>query len=223
MPAFPFDTVAFDLDGTLVDTVPDLCSAINHALSRIGRPPVSEAAVRGMIGGGTMAMLNRALDATGGLVDDETGRQLYAELIAHYERHTSDESAPYPGCIAALEALEARGCRLAVATNKLEYLARKLLQELGMIHRFDCILGGDTLGPGRSKPNRDMLDEALRLTGGRRLAMVGDSSFDVRAARAAQAPVVALSFGYHDLPPEQLGADAVIGHFDELVDALQAL
>ena len=223
MSDFPFDTIGFDLDGTLIDTAPDLCRAVNHALSTIGRPALSEEATREVIGGGTRAMLSRALERTGGKVEDDTFQQLYDALIAHYDRHTSDHSIPYPGCLAALEALKARGCRLAVVTNKQEYLARKLLDELGLTHRFDCILGGDTLGPGRSKPKRDMLDEALRLCGGRRFAMVGDSSFDVRAARAAQVPVVVLSEGYHDAPPEELGADALIGHFDELVGALEAL
>lgn len=223
MSDFPFDTIGFDLDGTLVDTAPDLCRAVNHALSTIGRPALTEAATREVIGGGTRAMLTRALERTGGPVDEATYQQLYADLIAHYERHTSEHSSPYPGCLAALDALEARGCRLAVVTNKQEYLARKLLEELGLTHRFDCILGGDTLGPGRSKPNRDMLDEALRLTGGTRFAMVGDSSFDVRAARAAEVPVVVLSEGYHDMPPEELGADALIHHFDELVGALEEL
>ena len=147
---FPFDTVGFDLDGTLVDTAPDLCRAVNHALA-------------------------------------------------------------------------ARGCRLAVVTNKQERFARKLLDELGMTARFACVLGGDTLGPGRSKPSRDMLDEALRMCGGSRFAMVGDSSFDVRAARAAEVPVVVLAIGYHDLPPEELGADALIGHFNELEAALARL
>jgi len=223
MAAFPFDTIGFDLDGTLVDTAPDLCRAVNHALETIGRPALSEEATREVIGGGTRAMLTRALERTGGAVDDTSFQQLYADLIAHYERHTSEHSTPYPGCLAALEALEAHGCRLAVVTNKPEYLARKLLDEIGMAHRFDCILGGDTLGPGRAKPERDMLDEALRLCGGSRFAMVGDSSFDVKAARAAEVPVVVLREGYHDAPPETLGADALIGHFDELVGALQRL
>nr|WP_166179089.1 HAD-IA family hydrolase [Altererythrobacter segetis] len=223
MANFPFDTVGFDLDGTLVDTAPDLCRAVNHALATIARPALSEEATREVIGGGTRAMLTRALERTGGPVDEATFGNLYADLIAHYERHTSEHSAPYPGCLAALDALEARGCRLAVVTNKPEYLARKLLDELGMNHRFDCVLGGDTLGPGRSKPERDMLDEALRLCGGSRFAMVGDSSFDVKAARAAEVPVVVLREGYHDMPPEELGADALIGHFDELEAALAAL
>jgi len=223
MSDFPFDTIGFDLDGTLVDTAPDLCRAVNHALAAIGRAPVSEDTTRHLVGGGARAMLARALDRTGGAVDDATFEQLHADLIAHYERHTSEHSAPYPGCLAALDALEARGCRLAVVTNKAEHLARKLLDELGMSHRFDCLIGGDTLGRERAKPKRDMIDEALRRCGGTRFAMVGDSSFDVRAARAAEVPVVVLGIGYHDVPPEELGADALIGHFDELVGALEAL
>jgi phosphoglycolate phosphatase len=223
MSDFPFDTIGFDLDGTLVDTAPDLCRAVNHALSTIGREPVSEDTTRNLIGGGTRAMLTRAIECTGGTIDDVTFERLYDALIAYYEGHISDRSAPYPGCLAALDALAARGCRLAVVTNKQERFARKLLDELGMTERFACILGGDTLGPGRSKPNRDMLDEALRLCGGGRFAMVGDSSFDVRAARAAVVPVVVLSIGYHDMPLEQLGADALIEHFDALVGALEGL
>jgi phosphoglycolate phosphatase len=223
MPDFPFDTIGFDLDGTLIDTAPDLSRALNHALSAIGRGPVSEATTREVIGGGTRAMLTRALERTGGTVAEDTFHQLYLDLIDHYERHTSQHSAPYPGCLAALDELEARGCRLAVVTNKQEHLARKLLDELGLSHRFDAILGGDTLGPGRSKPSRDMLDEAKRRCGGTRFAMVGDSSFDVRAARAAGAPVVVLTGGYHDGPPETLGADALIDGFDELVAALASL
>ncbi len=223
MDAFPFDTIGFDLDGTLIDTAPDLCGAVNHALSTIDREPITEDTIRQIIGGGTRAMLTRALERTGGMVADANFQQLYADLLAYYERHTSEHSAPYPGCLAALDALEARGCRLAVVTNKQEFLARKLLDEIGLAHRFDAILGGDTLGPGRSKPQRDMLDEALRRCGGARFAMVGDSSFDVRAARAAEAPVVVLAGGYHDAPPETLGADALIGGFDELVAALTGL
>ena len=223
MDDFPFDTVGFDLDGTLVDTAPDLCRAVNQALATIDRAPVSEDTTRHLIGGGARAMLTRALDRTGGPVDEAAFEQLYAGLIAHYERHTSEHSAPYPGCLAALDALAERGCRLAVVTNKPEYLARKLLDELGMIERFDCVIGGDTRGRERAKPKRDMIDEALRRCGGTRFAMVGDSSFDVRAARAAEVPVVVLTIGYHDLPPEALGADALIGHFDELLGALQGL
>ena len=223
MSNFPFDTVGFDLDGTLVDTAPDLCRAVNAALDVAGRPAVSAEVTRELIGGGTRAMLTRALERTGGMVDESEFTRLYDALMAHYEAETSRHSEPYPGLLDALEDLVTRGCRLAVVTNKQERFARKLLDELGMTARFACVLGGDTLGPGRSKPSRDMLDEALRMCGGSRFAMVGDSSFDVRAARAAEVPVVVLAIGYHDLPPEELGADALIGHFNELEAALARL
>jgi phosphoglycolate phosphatase len=130
---------------------------------------------------------------------------------------------PYEGCLEALDALAARGCRLAVITNKIEVYSRKLLDALGMSARFDLVLGGDTLGPGRAKPAPDMIDTAMLMLGGGRFAMVGDSSYDVRAARNAGVPVVALSFGYNDLPAAELGADAVIDHYNELVGTLEGL
>lgn len=223
MADYPFDTIGFDLDGTLVDTAPDLCRAVNHALLRAGREPVSGETTRELIGGGTRAMLTRAFERTGGRVPDGAFQQAYDALLAYYEDHTSEHSAPYPGVLDALDALSADGCRLAVVTNKMERFARKLLDELGMTRRFCAILGGDTLGPGRAKPARDMLDEALARCGGTRFAMVGDASFDVRAARAAGAPCVVYALGYHDMPVEELGADAVIDHFDQLVDALEGV
>jgi phosphoglycolate phosphatase len=113
--------------------------------------------------------------------------------------------------------------RLAVATNKREVFARQLLEELGLIGRFATVIGGDTLGPGTSKPAPDMLREMVARCGGGRAAFVGDTTFDIGAARAAALPVVAVSFGFHDLPPADLGADAVIDHFDELVPALARL
>jgi phosphoglycolate phosphatase len=134
---------------------------------------------------------------------------------------------PYPGCVEALDALLDRGCRLAVITNKIEVFSRKLLDALDLTDRFELILGGDTLGPGRAKPAPDMIDTAMLMLGdkerGGRFAMVGDSSYDVRAAKNADVPVVALSFGYNDMPAHELGADAVIDHYDKLVETLSAL
>ena len=127
MDGFPFDTIGFDLDGTLVDTAPDLGRAVNHALAQIGREPVSGEVTRELIGGGTRAMLTRALERTGGMVGEEEFAALYDALIGCYEEHTSEDSEPYPGCLAALDALAGRGCKLAVVTNTMEYLARKLL------------------------------------------------------------------------------------------------
>ena len=223
MAHFPFPIVGFDLDGTLVDSNRDLAPALNHALAVIGRPQVAPEDVREFVGGGTRMMLTRALDHTGGALPEAEFEAALGELLAHYEDHIADHTVPYPGCLAALDALAAHGCRLAVLTNKLEVYSRLLLDALGMTGRFELIIGGDTLGPGRAKPAPDMIDTAILTLGGGRFAMIGDSSFDVHAAKNARVPVVAVSFGYNDLPAHELGADAVIGHYDELVAALESL
>lgn len=223
MPDFPFQIIGFDLDGTLVDSNRDLAPAINHALMLSGRPAIPSDATRKLIGGGSRKMLERAMELTGGMLENGAFEELYGELLLHYEAHIADNTVPYPGCIGALDALAERGCRLAVITNKIETYSRKLLDALNMISRFDIILGGDTLGPGRAKPAPDMIDTAILMGGGGRFAMVGDSSYDVRAARNAGVPVVALSFGYNDVPAHELGADAVVDHYDQLIGVLEGL
>ena len=223
MAAYPFDIVGFDLDGTLVDSNRDLAPAINHALHIAGRPEIPADATRKLIGGGARRMLERALELTGGLSDEAEFEATYGALLEHYEANIARHTVPYEGCLEALDALAARGCRLAVITNKIEVYSRKLLDALGMSDRFDLVLGGDTLGPGRAKPAPDMIDAAMLMLGGGTFAMVGDSSFDVRAARNARVPVVALSFGYNDLPVHELGADAVIDRYGELVGTLERL
>ncbi len=223
MAQFPFQIVGFDLDGTLVDSNRDLAPAINHALHLAGRPEIPPDATRKLIGGGARRMLERGLELTGGMPPEDEFEALFGALLAHYEAHIADHTVPYPGCLAALDALAAKDCRLAVITNKIEVYSRKLLDALGMTDRFAAILGGDTLGPGRAKPAPDMIDTAILMCGGGPFAMVGDSTYDVRAARNARVPVVALSFGYNDVPAAELGADAVIDHYDELVGALERL
>lgn len=223
MSSFPFDIIGFDLDGTLVDSALDLGPALNHALQASGRGPVTIDQTRSLVGGGARLMLERALLRTGGLPAADAFDVAYALLLEHYTANIATNTVAYDGCLAALDALASRGCRLAVLTNKAEALARKLLAELGMTARFASIMGGDTLGRERSKPAPDMIHETVRIIGGGRFAMVGDSAFDVRAARNAAVPVVALSFGYHDVPPHELGADALIDHFDELLPALERL
>lgn len=223
MPEFPFDTIGFDLDGTLVDTAGDLGAAVNHALSLIGRAPVSEEETRHLIGGGSRKMLQRALDRTGSLVSEDEFAKLYAALLDKYEANITVHSRPYPGCLEALDGLAADGAKLAVVTNKPEYLAVKLLEALGISNRFASVMGGDSLGPGRGKPAPDMIFETIARCGGGTFAMVGDSSFDVRAAKAAGKPCVALSFGYNDMAVDELDADAVIDRYDELIPALEAL
>ena len=223
MAPFPFDIVGFDLDGTLVDSNLDLAPAINHALASLGRPGVPSERTRDLIGGGAALMLRRALDLTGGPLPEDAFEGALATLLAHYEDHIADNTVPYEGCLAALDALAARGVKLAVVTNKNEHPARKLIGALGMSHHFASIMGGDSLGPGRGKPRRDMIDETIARCGGGSFAMVGDSTYDVGAARNAAVPVVTLSFGYADVPVAELGGDVLIDHFDQLVGALERL
>jgi phosphoglycolate phosphatase len=226
MAKFPFDIVGFDLDGTLLDTHADLGAAVNHALGLAGRSPVAVAEVRGLIGGGAKKMLERALSLTGGYQEGEL-KPLYRELLRYYEANIAVHTRPFPGAVAMLDMLAARATKLAVVTNKFESFAHQVLGELGLSGHFYTVIGGDTLGPGRAKPARDQLDEmiarGLKLGGGGRAAYVGDTSYDTLAAKAAGLPCVAVSFGFHDLPPEELGADAVIDHFDELIPTLEKL
>ncbi|UVO54078.1 HAD-IA family hydrolase [Sphingomonas sp. SUN039] len=220
MAAFPFDIVGFDLDGTLVDTSGDLTAAVNHTLALAGRKALAPETVRAMIGGGAKAMLQRGLDATGGCEADEA-RRLYKLMLEFYGANIAVHSRPFPGMVAALDELEALGVRLAVVTNKFESFARKLLAELGLIDRFATLIGGDTLGPGRAKPAADPILEMIARLGGGRAAFVGDSTYDTLAARNAGVPSVAVSFGFLDRPVGELGADAVIDSYAELVPVLK--
>lgn len=217
-----FAIVGFDLDGTLLNTHADLAASVNHALGLAGRPLVEKNEVRALIGGGAKRMLERALERSGGIDPDEF-KSLYRELLRYYEANISIYSHLFPGGEAMLDALADRNVKLAVVTNKFEAFARKLLDELGLLSRFATVIGGDTLGPGRAKPSRDPIDEMITRLGGGSAAFVGDTSYDILAARAAGVPSVAVSFGFNDMPVHELGADTVIDHFDELVPALNAL
>lgn len=223
MSNFPFATVLFDLDGTLVDSNLDLAPAVNHALALEGRAPVALGDVRKFIGGGAALMLERALVATGGAVSHARFGELNEALLAHYIEHIADNTVPFPGVVDALDALVAKGCKLALCTNKAEEPARALLDALDLTRYFASIHGGDTLGRERAKPAPDMLLAAAADCGGGRAAMIGDSTFDVRAAKNAAMPVVAFAGGYPDEPLDELGADAVIAHYDELVGVLAGL
>lgn len=219
---FPFAIVGFDLDGTLVDTAGDITAALNHALGLAGRAPLSETEVRPMIGLGTAHLLEKALRATGGIPDGETPR-LYDALLAYYEANIAVHSRPFAGLVEALDRLDALGVRTAVMTNKLERLARLLLDELGLSGHMAMILGGDTLGPGKAKPSPEPIRAMIDACGGGRTAFVGDSIYDVVAARGAGATSIAVRFGFLHQPVEELGADHVIGDFAELVPLLEGL
>ncbi|MFS0770736.1 HAD-IA family hydrolase [Sphingomonas sp. 1P08PE] len=219
---FPFAIVGFDMDGTLLDTSGDLAAAVNHALAAAGRPTLPVDRIKPMIGGGARHMLAQGMAQTGGCTDAELDR-LHRVLLDFYEANMTVLTAPYPHVLDALDDLAARGVRVAVVTNKLERYASQVLDALGLTARFACLIGGDTMGPGRGKPAPDPIVEMIARCGGGRAAFVGDSVYDVRAAKAAGIPVVACSFGFLDRPAAELGADAVIDGFDELVPTLERL
>ncbi len=225
MTSFPFDIVGFDLDGTLLDTHGDLAAAVNHALSLEARHAIPPAEVRDLIGGGARVMLARALEVTGGAVSERRFTELHAALLEYYEAHMTVETRLFSGGEQMLDDLAARGVKLAVVTNKLERLAVRILDELGLSDRFYTIIGGDTLGPGRAKPKPHMLFEMLHRAGvareGARAAFVGDTTYDTGAAAAAGLPCIAVSFGFCDCHPREMGAHAVIDHFDQLLPALE--
>ena len=222
MTAFPFQSVGFDLDGTLLETHRDLGAAVNHALELGGFDPVPADHASDLIGGGAKIMLARAVDQQGGLPEDEF-RRLYKQMLGYYAENNAVHSRPYPHAVETLDALAERGVKMAVVTNKFEGFARDILTTLGLADRFETIIGGDTMGKGRAKPEPDAVIEARKRCGGGPMAFVGDSSYDVRAARAADAPVIAAAYGYCDKPPHELGADAVIESLDRLISALETL
>ncbi|MBD8679209.1 HAD-IA family hydrolase [Sphingomonas sp. CFBP 13720] len=222
MQDFPFAIVGFDLDGTFIDTSGDLTAAVNHALAAAGRPPLTREQVVPMIGGGARHMLKLGMTATGGGDDAELDR-LHPLLLDHYAANIAVLSRPFPGAMAVLDELGALGVKVAIVTNKLESLAHKLLGELGIADRFACVIGGDTMGPGRSKPDRAPIDAMIERCGGGAAAFVGDSVFDIQAARNAGIPSVAVSFGFLMQPVAELNADAVIDRYADLVPTLRML
>ena len=215
-------TVVFDLDGTLVDTAPDLCAALNHALGVLGRRGVPAEDVRHMVGHGARKLLERGLAATGEMTPElvEAG---VAPFLAFYAANIAVESRPYDGVEAAMDALAAAGVTLAICTNKPAALSEKLVEALGWTGRFAANLGYDSVPS--PKPDAEHLFATIAAAGGDRATtiFVGDSIIDTTTARAAGIPVVAVSFGFSDRPVEQLGADAIIDHYDALVPALRRL
>ena len=212
--------VVFDLDGTLVDSAPDLLPATNHALQQIGRDPVTLDALRGMVGGGLKKIIRLGAESSGDPVDDAVLDRLVAAGMVHYANHICDHTTIFDGVIENLEALAAANVPMAVCTNKTAHLARLLIDELRLTPYFKAVLGGDSLDV--QKPHGDHILTTIRETGAdpAQAIMVGDSIADVNGAKNAGVPVIAVSFGYTLTPARELGADMVIDHFDELPDAI---
>lgn len=206
----------FDLDGTLVDTAPDLLAALNVVLADADVAPISEQLGRRMIGHGAKAMIAGALRHHGLPITEERLAPMHEQFLDFYTGNIAVHSRPFPDVVETLDRLAAAGVALAVCTNKLEMLARQLLDELGLSHRFAAIVGPDTLDVRKPDPGHVL--GAIDLAGGDplRAVMVGDSGLDVTAARRAEIFAVAVDFGYPEEPVETLGADAVISHFEEL-------
>jgi phosphoglycolate phosphatase len=213
-------TVVFDLDGTLVDTAPDLIGSLNVMLVREGLSPMDYTEARNMIGGGARRMIESALKFKGPPLSDGVVDRMFDEFIDHYAVHVADRSQPFPGLDQALDRLAADGCRLAVCTNKLEGLSRLLLDALGLAPRFAAICGQDTFQI--QKPDPEILRRTIQAAGGElsRSVMVGDSGIDIATARAAGVPMIGVDFGYSETPIKELRPDRLISHFDELAAAV---
>ena len=216
-------TVVFDLDGTLVDTAPDLIKALNFVLDREGLPPIPLHSARNMIGAGARRMIERGLEAEGRVATPADITRLTADFIDYYAAHIADGSRPFEGLEDALDDLAARGYQFAVCTNKLEWLSKRLLDQLGLSPRFAAICGADTFGV--SKPDPVILQQTVARAGGQLAStvMVGDAGPDVGVARRAGVPVVCVEFGYTDVPVADLKPDLLIGHMRDLPAAVESL
>jgi phosphoglycolate phosphatase len=215
--------VVFDLDGTLVDTAPDLINALNFILAREGLPPVPLHSARNMIGAGARKLLERGLELEGRNVSLAELDRLTDDFISHYAEHIADASRPFDGLEAALDDLTSQGYRFAVCTNKLEWLSRRLLDRLNLSPRFSAICGADTFGV--SKPDPAILRQTVARAGGELSSaiMVGDAGPDVGVARRAGVPVICVSFGYTEVPVADLKPDRIIDHMQQLRGAIEGL
>ena len=216
-------TIAFDLDGTLVDTAPDLIGTLNWLLAEEGLAPLALDEARPFIGRGAKWMIERGFQAAQAPLAPERLQPLFERFIERYNAHIADESRPVPGVVAALETLKAQGAKLAVCTNKLTGLSVSLLDALGLSRLFDAVVGADA-APA-AKPDPRHLEAAIAAAGGTkdRAVLVGDAATDAGAARAAGVPLILVSFGYTETPAAELHPDILIDHFDELPDACARL
>jgi len=216
-------TILFDLDGTLADTALDLTETMNVLLARHGRDRVPHERVREMVGGGARKIMERGFAYTGEPASEELLDQLFEEFVAYYGDHLVDHTKLFDGLMPALDVLAQRGCKLGVVTNKVEGLSVEVIKLLGLDGFFPILIGGDTL-PVR-KPDPEPIFEAVARLGGDRSStvLVGDSRFDIDAAKNANVGSIAVSFGYTDVPPAELGADRLIDHYDEFLPALDDL
>lgn len=218
---FSAPLLLFDLDGTLIDTAPDLVAALNVVMAREGLPPVPAHSARKMIGAGARALIERGLESEGRAVTRDDLDRMTKEFIDYYADHLAEESRPFDGLIECLDELERDGCRFAVCTNKLEWLSKRLLDQLQLSSRFAAICGADTFGV--QKPDPVILQQTVARAGGQLSStiMVGDAGPDVGVARRANVPIIGVDWGYTDVPIHDLSPDTVISHFRDLKAAVE--
>ncbi|MGI9488390.1 MAG: phosphoglycolate phosphatase [Geminicoccaceae bacterium] len=218
-----FDAVIFDLDGTLVDTAPDILAFLNEMLSELGRPGLDLKAARSMIGDGVKRLLIRGLEASGGVPDALDIDALFHRYLERYTAEPVRSSKPYQGMVDSLEALSSAGLCLGVCSNKPQAPTDRLLSRLGLDHYFGAVLGGDAL-PVKKPDPAHLLAVLERLdVDPMQAVLIGDSDTDLKTARAAGTPCVLVSFGYTAIPARDLGADEVIDHAKDLIQALASL
>ncbi len=213
----------FDLDGTLVDTAPDLMAATNHVLNLAGRASISDAQLRSFVGQGSMALIRLGLEATGGLLSDIEIKKLQHEFLDFYGKNIAVHSKVFPGVVALLDQAKASGLKLGVCTNKVEGLSNKLLQNIGLANYFGAVVGGDTLPV--MKPDVAPYEELARRMGidAKQSLMFGDSETDIRTAQNVGVPVIAVSFGYTHAPVQTFAPTYVIDHYDQAWPLVKAL
>jgi phosphoglycolate phosphatase len=219
----PVRAVIFDLDGTLVDTAPDLMAATNHVLHSLGRRAITMEEVRAFVGHGARKLIERGCAATGGMPDAAEMERQFQSFLAYYSANiASAGSKAFPGVVSLLETCARRGIRAGVCTNKLEGLSVRLLDALDLSRHFGCVIGPDTIGI--AKPDPAPYREAARRLGvdPAETIMVGDSETDILTARASGVPVIAVPFGYTPEPVQAYGPDHVVSHFDEIWPLLEA-
>lgn len=216
--------VVFDLDGTLIDSAEDLCTALNRLLAEEALRPLALSEVVPMIGDGAARLVERGILAAGGHVEAGSLPVLTRRFLAHYEPHAAERTRPVPGAAAALAALAADGLLLAICTNKPEQATRAILAALDLERHFAAVIGGDSV-PGRPKPDPAMVVAAIGRLGvaAHEAVMVGDARNDVLAARAAGLPMLLRRGGYTAVPAEDLGADGIFADFSALAAAIAAL
>ncbi len=214
-------TLVFDLDGTLIDTAPDLAAATNHVMARLGLAAVDDKEIRPWVGHGALKMIEQAARAHGRTLSEPELYDLFEIFILYYSDNIAVASRPYDGVVAALTAFQHRGASLAVCTNKLERHARQVISELGLATFFSALTGRDSLGV--YKPDPGHLTGTIALAGGKpeRAVMIGDSETDIKTAKAAGIPVVAVTFGYSVEPVASFAPDITIDHFAQLGAAVE--